>query len=187
MEAEKDIYFAGPFFRKFDYIIRSEALKYFDKSKVFLPDSTESSKSYDVSPGSDLAQKIFDENVQHIQKCKTLVFWSPDNDDLGTMMEVGIACRLGKRIMRYNYLTDTITEVDYSDHKTVIYPNEFVIKVKNNADAFVLGYNFQNKDHIYYELESGLNDNIMLSMCFKRVKRIDGGYKIMEKNFKEIA
>jgi len=179
------IYVASPFFCKFDYIIREKAMSHFAKDEMFLPDSTEASKSYSVSPGSEMAKQIFDENINHIKNCDALLFWSPDNVDLGTMMEVGVAAKLGKRIFRYNYLNDSITEVDISKAPTV-YPDKFIIRVESIADAYILGYNFDNSN-VYYELAEGMHDNIMLSCNFKRVlKNSIGDYTIKTPDFKEV-
>ena len=185
------IYMASPFFSKFDCLIRDRSIekikKYgLDSVEVFRPDDTETSKSYSVSPGTELGQKIFEENISHIESCDALLFWNPDNDDLGTMMEVGVALKLGKRIFRFDYLRDKIIEVIPEDFNYCEFTEETFIKIESVSDAVLMGYNYQCPHKIYYEVPEG-KDNIMLQFLGTKIEKSGKCYKESVVDFKEVS
>lgn len=180
------VYAASPFWNDFEVINRKNSVSCFPEDSVFFPDQTEASMAYAQNPSPELAKKIFDENIEHIQACDTLVFWSPDNNDLGTLLEVGAALRMGKQVLRYNYLNETWTEINPADVPASEIPCDAIVRVSSIADALLLGYNYDTKFKIYYELAPGLVDNMMLNMLFTRVEKVGDKYRLFTMDFNEV-
>jgi len=180
------IYCASPWFNPFEAIIKKKMKSKFNSEDVFDPQETEASRSYDKSPGKKLAEVIYAENIKNIEDCDTLVFWSPDNSDLGTMMEIGVAIKLGKKILRYDYLKDEIIEVEVPDYSHLEFKEDTFVRVDSVSDAIILGYNYDSKYKFFYELVNG-KDNIMLSILGTRVQRVGNDYILASLDYKEIA
>jgi len=181
-----EYYIASPFFNRFDVIVRDKMIGAIKTEDYFRPDSTEASKSYDVSPGEELAKVIYNENIEHIKACNILIFPVSTND-LGTLFEVGVALKLGKRVQMYNYLNDTVTELVISNCKERFeLISNSVVNVSSLESAILLGYNFDSKFKIAYYMENGLHDNIMLSVPFIPLTYIDSVFLPKIKNYKDV-
>jgi nucleoside 2-deoxyribosyltransferase len=182
------IYCASPFFNEEQIKCRDDMVSNFNQDIIFRPDLTEASKAYDVSPGKELADKIFADNVNGIKTCKYLMYPEGTND-LGTLFEVGHAIKLHKPVMRFNQASNTYTFIDiYNSYnqlnKTVPY-DKAIINCNGLSAAVMLG--FHSDKNLYYDL-NGLHDNIMLSQKFTQVKKLlNNKYKIVERdNWSEI-
>jgi len=177
---DRTVYVASPFFNESEIAIRDKMIT--NLICYFRPDQTDSSKKYSISPGSELSRQIFDDNIRELNECELLIFPELTND-LGTLFEVGVALRLNKPIIRFNHITNSYTVLDSNKIIKEI-PNKSIIKCVNSASAVLLGYNYENKD-LKYDIGI-LNDNIMLAETFDRVELIDGAYRLVVKNYKEI-
>jgi nucleoside 2-deoxyribosyltransferase len=180
-------YVASPWFDPFEALVKSRMIEKLGTEDYFDPHSTEASQSYDESPGEELARTIYNENVSGIVDCMELIF-PYECTDIGTLMEVGIALKRGKRINQYNYLTDSIKRIDITpDESWTIKDNFPVVRLNSLSAAIMLGYNYDHEGIIYYDT-CGLGDNIMLSERFTRViMNSQGHYEVAQKNYEDIA
>jgi hypothetical protein len=145
--------------------------------EVFRPDLTESSKSYDKSPGIELGQQIYDDNVNHIVDSNRLVFPMGTND-VGTLFEVGVALNLRKEIWGYtdadddlHLLSDPANQISPGEDLGLFkFQKETLIQVESLNSAVLLGYNYDCKHNMYYVLGLDVNDNLMLRFMATRVK-----------------
>lgn len=186
------VYCASPFFNEFERVIKIEMMESIAQHKelmscrLFDPASTDNSKSYGKSPGSELAVKISEENINGIKSSKYLVY--PElTCDIGTLMEVGVALKEGLIIYKYNYLLGTLTLVTPSMKEAILQRIPEVkpgmaIKVKSLSSAIVLGYHYDVKG-IGYCLGKNMKDNIMLSVNFTRITPRG---KVLVPNYKEV-
>ena len=180
------IYVASPFFCAWDNIIRNKMIKAikesYPKAKIFYPDRTVASKLFSLFHTTKLAKEIYKIDTQEVNKADLIVF--PEyTADLGTLFEVGYAIGLNKPFARYNYFTNTITDITESARsmaKEVIVKafstkNELVVDCSKPICAIAVGcliakqfYNFK------YYLPSKWADNIMFKYSGIERKVEDG-------------
>lgn len=165
-------YCASPFFNDEQIRIRDDMVSKINEedqsAEIFRPDLTESSRAYDKSPGLELGKKIYDDNVEHIDSSEVLVFPKGTND-VGTLFEVGIAMKLGKKMMRYDQVSDLIENVEFlPDMKS--FGKDTLVAVEDVSSAVLLGYNYDTKYHVYYVLGLDVSDNLMLRFMATRVE-----------------
>ena len=176
-------YLASPFFNEEQIKIRDRmhaaAVKEWG-ADPFRPDLTKSSQEYDKSPGLELGEVIYNDNVEHILCAHRLLFPLGTND-VGTLFEVGIALKMGKDIFGYDNETDTIVAKLDTGSELGLY--EFkrptLIQVETLNSAVLLGYNYDTPYRIYYVLGLDVNDNLMLRFMATRV-RFNPGSKFFE-------
>jgi nucleoside 2-deoxyribosyltransferase len=178
------VYCASPFFCDYDRAVRDKMIEAIPKHLVFRPDATKSSKKFSKvlakgqsKKNAKVALKVFKDNVDHISRSDILVFPKYTND-LGTLMEVGIA--LGRvKILRYNYLNDTYTKVcDYLDNISIDTSTMYSFTDKVRQKGVLLGFDYSTNSgdrDIYYHL-AGNPDNIMLSESSIRYDKCDDKY-----------
>lgn len=177
------VYLASPFFNKFEIIVKDNMIEtvrdkmHLGKDDMFNPEDSDVSNQYGVAGGNaapeqrfEFARAIYQDNVNGIKKCDTLVF-PKFTTDLGTLWEVGFAMGLGKKIYRYNFLTRKLEQVDYK-------PIEWTAAVRNERniattfDAVIFGILSSNEKiapnlvYSFYE-DAELTDNIMFAANFK--------------------
>jgi nucleoside 2-deoxyribosyltransferase len=174
-------YGASPFFN--DYERKVKAAMYSKMSDVFDPESTDTSKQYDAElaagkHSAETAQLIFQDNVDHILIASYLVF-PKDTNDLGTLMEVGVAIKESRSVIAYDYGNDMYSLTDYLHTDLETLDAKSVLDCSNKSNAILLGYNYDNKGPIYYTVGFN-NDNIMLACLFTRVEYKDSKYVEVE-------
>lgn len=168
----KSVYIASPFFNKKECRIRDKMQTSFNI--VFRPDHTESSRSYSISPGEELAKQIYEDNINEIKSSDYLCF-PLFTDDLGTMFEVGVALRINHPIISYNYKTDSyiINDMNNTSLNYIKVNSDDIIDCSKISGAVLVGYHYD--EDIKYSI-GDLNDNIMLSVKFHRYENKDGSY-----------
>lgn len=183
------VYCASPFFCEEDIRIRDEMIKPYNQAYIFRPDCTDASRSYDKSPGEELAKTIFSENISGISSCDVLLF-PKRTTDLGTLFEVGHALYLNKKIISYDHLTGVYELIDnYQAIKRLTKTiqgewNKLLIHLSSPGNAILLGYLSEGSNgKIYYKIPKGQHDNIMLANSFKR---LNDNYEEVDHDFSEI-
>ena len=181
------IYIASPFFNRFEVMVRDmmiEAVHGIGES-AFSPACTDSSMAYsktiDLKERKGLAENIFQENLIHLRHCSKLIF-PKFTTDLGTLFEIGYFMALGKPIMRYNYLSQKIEEVEYKPEPFSSCPIEYITLFRTK-DAVLFGYLAGLGYSPKYYIPDGKMDNIMFSVNFTRVD-IEG--HPIERNWMEV-
>lgn len=166
------VYIASPFFCPYDVAVRDRML---DKVKeicgndYFRPDSTDSNGDYDEHPTEEVAKKIYQDNIEHIQRTDILIF-PKFTTDLGTMMEVGYATALGKTVLQYNYLDGTITDITQKLSNflsDVQLEEDMIINCAQVAGGIIFGYCVAKVKSLGYTVGAN-RDNIMLHVAAKR-------------------
>ncbi len=173
------VYLASPFFNEFEVKVRDNMQKRvmsyfrenFDDFEIFRPDLTPSSREYSSAEnGAErfaLAKEIYKDNISHIDSCDALVF-PADTTDLGTTFEVGYAKSKGKKIYRYDYLSDEIVNIsDLSDFDSIcerVMSNDPKVVIINSIGKAVILGMLNDKKPAYHLL--GGCDNIMLAAQF---------------------
>lgn len=182
------IYLASPFFNKFQSLVKANMIRnakvhFGDDQGYFDPASTEASRSYDTSPNYDLAMTILNENIQHIKSSDILIYPSETND-LGTLMEVGMALRLGLSIYKYDYISESIELQNFTNPEKLMITTKSFIRLGHPYDAIVLGYNYDKGKSLYYDIGDN-SDNIMLSI-FNRVEFNGSNYVLVNRDYTEV-
>ena len=184
------IYIASPFFNKFEVKVRDNMEKKvretFPSFEIIRPDLSENSEGYAMAGPEDRFEKaklVYSDNINDIESASILVFprWT---EDLGTNFEVGYAssCFIrtskvpNKKIYRYDYLSDSLTEVDKNDIvrmaeavRDLSYDvnfSDYVIKLKSPAHVVLFGVLAGLGLDPVYEIEGGA-DNLMLAAKFR--------------------
>jgi len=185
------VYCASPFFNELEVTVRDAMCaamgrKWSDLS-IFRPDLTETSKSYEKSPGDELGKIIFDENVEHITKSDVLCF-PLGTKDMGTLWEVGVAIRLGKEIYGYKWKPeDELRRIDPSKYDIPTFTGPSLIQIETLSSAVVMGYNFDSSWASYYVLGEGVRDNLMLRFMGQRVSfHSKGKFRTEHVDIKEV-
>ena len=181
---EQSIYIASPWFDEHEEQVKRDMMSPFEY--IFDPHETDASKSYAVTPGTELAKVIAADNINAITTCAYTVY-PKLTDDLGTLFDLGCSIKEGNVTICYNEKDKTYIVVDSDATRDQIkdITEPTIVSVKTRSDAITLGYNLQNKDMICYETE--LHDNIMLSTSFKRVAKNNYGvYEFITVDQKEI-
>ena len=198
MDMSEKIYIASPFFNEFEVKVRDNMEKKvretFPSFEIIRPDLSENSKGYAVADSSNRFKKakaVYEDNIRDIESASILVFprWT---EDLGTNFEVGyaIACSVktsyvpNKKIYRYDYLSDSLIEIDTSEIERIansvldlirnksIKFSDYVIKLKSPSHVVMFGILAGLEVNPVYEIEGGA-DNIMLAAKFRaRITRI---------------
>ena len=179
------VYIASPFFNEFEVLVRDRMCKQLQSYELLRPDQTDASKTYAKKTGDERkkwAKEIFHENVKMIESCDILCF--PEyTDDLGTLFEVGYAMGKHKRVKRYNYLTDELTDINYPVISLDITDREVVpIEGSISAVEFGLRYSLLNKE-ICYTMRPGMKRNVMFSANFIE---LDKNGNIIEPDWMEV-
>lgn len=176
------IYLASPFFNEFEVMVRDRMYRKAQEvfgEPIFRPDLSSSSSQYARAITGkerfEAAKAIYKDNVSHIDSCDKLVF-PADTTDLGTSFELGYAMINRKRIFRYDYLSDEITELTNEVISKVVvkayqayfklsngYKETPNIEISSPGDATVLG--ILNEESVSYSIKSGA-DNVMLAAEF---------------------
>jgi len=189
----KKIYVASPFFNELEVTVRDAMVKAIDEKwkddySLFRPDLTEASRSYGSSPGDELGEKIFGENVEHITSSDVLCF-PLGTRDIGTLFEVGVALRQNKEIYGYKWKPENeLRKIDNSKWSIQRFKNATLVQVETLSSAVVLGYNYDSPFVKYYVLGEGVRDNIMLRFMGKRVSFIGKGkFKVEDFDIREAA
>lgn len=176
------IYLASPFFNEFEVMVRDRMYRKAQEvfgEPIFRPDLSASSSQYARAITGkerfETSKAIYKDNVSHIDSCDKLVF-PADTTDLGTSFELGYAMINRKRIFRYDYLSDEITELTSEVISKVVvkayqayfklsngYKETPNIEISSPGDATVLG--ILNEESVSYSIKSGA-DNVMLAAEF---------------------
>lgn len=176
------IYLASPFFNEFEVMVRDRMYRKAQEvfgEPIFRPDLSSSSSQYARAITGkerfETAKAIYRDNVSHIDSCDKLVF-PADTTDLGTSFELGYAMINNKKIFRYDYLSDEITELTNEVISKVVvkayqayfklsngYKETPNIEISSPGDATVLG--ILNEESVSYSIKSGA-DNVMLAAEF---------------------
>lgn len=180
-------YIASPFFCPYDVAVRDRMLEKVEEiygDEYFRPDCTDSNGDYDKHPTEEVAKKIYEDNINHIQNCGVLIF-PKHTTDLGTMMEVGYATALQKAILMYDYLNGTITDITMELRNfldCIEIEDNMIVNCKTVAGGIVFGYCVAKVKNLGYTLGNN-RDNIMLHVS---AKRYDDNYKPMEVDIKDV-
>lgn len=150
------------------------------KEELFDPEDTDVSDDYGIAGGNakpedrfKFAKTIYNDNVNGIRICDTLVF-PKFTTDLGTLYEVGFAIGLGKKIYRYNFLSRTLEPVDYKpvnwDKLRInINPVREIGDIFNAVSFGVLASDEEISKYLIYHFPKmgSLSDNLMFAANFK--------------------
>lgn len=172
-------YCASPFFNENQIAIRDKMVTGF--IDVFRPDLTDVEAEYGGNKDDSFVEKVVDANISGIESTENLVFPS-STTDLGTLYEVGYAIAVHHPIIKYNEMND-----DYiiEPFLSMPVPNDVPTKFECNKklDAIAIGFasKWINDGNIYYVL-NGCPDNIMLSVRYTHIEKVNGKYIILKRD-----
>lgn len=173
-------YCASPFFNKVQVEIRDNMLS--KLSSAFRPDKTESSLRYDQGDDTEVNEVVSD-NIRGIDKSTCLCF-PMNTKDLGTLFEVGHAIAKDKILIAYDEKKDSYyINVGIENRNIYTHGDSYLFNCSKKRDVIAMGYLYSKlpRTNLFYEL-NGSPDNIMLSVNFNHIEKIDGEYKIIERN-----
>ena len=173
-------YCASPFFNKVQVEIRDNMLS--KLTSAFRPDKTESSLRYDQGDDTAVDEVVLD-NVRGIDESTCLCF-PMNTKDLGTLFEVGHAIAKNKILIAYDEKKDSYyINMGIENRNVYTHGDNYLFDCSKKRDVIAMGYLYSKlpRANISYEL-NGSPDNIMLSVNFNHIEKVDGKYKLIKRN-----
>ena len=178
------IYIASPFFCRFDNVVKKQMMLISERiDEVVDPEKcgTFCLETKTINTNQEkfkLAKKIFDSNLTSLCSCNKLIF-PKYTTDLGTLFELGVAIYQKKKIFRFDFLNQEVTEFneDLTDriNNFAMFSRKLdciVVSIKQSMDAVLFGAlsgDFRLYDKLVYELPGTTKDNLMLASSFPKM------------------